>query len=199
MKYPLDLRRSEQLMAEAGFTKGSDGIYTHPVDGRFRAELKTAAAPDWVAEMTTMAAEWRKAGFDIQDAVLPAALSIDPEARVAFPGMFTSITSQGEATLDAFTTAQIPRAENRWRGGNNRGGWSNPEYDRLVGAFATTLDPGQRAEQLVQMARIFTDELPMISILFLAQPYAHLSALRGVLPVAPEGDITWNIHEWTWQ
>ncbi len=199
VKYPYDLRRSEQLMTEAGFIRGTDGVFVGPGEARFRAELKTAISPDWVAEMAAMANEWRRAGFDVQDAVLPAALSIDPEARVAFPGMFTSITSQGEATLEAFTTAQIPRVENRWRGGNNRGGWSNPEYDGLVTAFAATLEPNERAAQLTQMARIFTEELPMISLLFLAQPYARVAALQGVLPVAPEGDITWNIHEWTFQ
>ena len=29
-KHPLDLRRSQQLMTEAGFTRGSDGIYASP-------------------------------------------------------------------------------------------------------------------------------------------------------------------------
>jgi hypothetical protein len=47
--------------------------------------------------------------------------------------------------------------------------------------------------------RIFTAELPAISLFFLGQPYAHVAALRGVLPVAPEGDITWNLHEWEFQ
>ena len=130
---------------------------------------------------------------------LASGSSIDPEARVTFPAMFTSITSQGEGALDAFTTAQIPRVENRWRGGNNRGGWSNPEYDRLLDAFAATLEPRERTAQVAELARIFTEELPVISVLFLAQPYAHVAGLRGVQPVAPEGNITWNVHEWAFQ
>jgi ABC-type transport system substrate-binding protein len=145
-------------------------------------------------ELQAMSSEYRKVGFDIRDAVVPAALSTDPETRATFPAMFTSNTPQG--SFDSFTTAAIPRAENSWRGGANRGGWSNAEYDRLADAFSSTLAVDERAAQVTQMARIFTEDLPMLSLLFLAQPYAHVGGLSGVLPVAPEGDITWNIHTW---
>ncbi len=63
-------------------------------------------------------------------------------------------------------------------------------------AFSTILNPKERGAQTAQMAKILTEDLPMISLLFLAQPYAYVSSLHGVLPVAPEGDIPWNIHEW---
>jgi len=197
--YPYDLQRSAQLMAEAGFTRGADGMYESAVEGRFNAEVKTADSPNWDAEAIAMAATWRAAGFGVQEAVLPAALSTDPEARVTFPGMFTSTTSQGEQTLSAFTIAQIPRAENRWRGGSNRGGWPSPVYDRLLDEFTTSLDPATRAAQLAQMAGVFTDDLPAISLLFEAQPYATVAALHGVLPVGPDGDITWNAYEWAFR
>ncbi|HEY3117062.1 MAG TPA: ABC transporter substrate-binding protein, partial [Chloroflexota bacterium] len=176
-KYPYDVRRGDELMNEAGFAKGSDGFFTSSSEGRFRAELKTADSPDWVAEMQIMASDWKKAAFDIQEAVLPAALSIDPASRVTFPGMFTSISGQGEGTLGTVTTAQIPRVENGWRGGSNRGGWSNTEYDRLFDAFTTTLEAKERGAQVAQMAKVFSEDLPLISLLFLAVPYAHVPAL----------------------
>ncbi|HEY3116455.1 MAG TPA: hypothetical protein VGK54_06920, partial [Chloroflexota bacterium] len=195
-KYPYDPRLSERSMNDAGFVKNPDGFYAN-ARGRFSPELKTTV--DREDEGSVMASGLKRAGFDINFAVLPAALSIDPEARVTFPAMFTSITSQGEGSLPGFTTAQIPKADNNWRTGNNRGGWSSPEYDRLMEAFTSTLDPKERATEVAQMMKIFTDELPAISLLFLAQPYAYASALHGVLPVAPEGDITWNLHEWEYR
>ena len=36
----------------------------------------------------------------------------------------------------------------------------------------------------------------MIPILFLAQPYEVAAPLHGVLPVKPEGNILWNMHQW---
>jgi peptide/nickel transport system substrate-binding protein len=195
LKYPYDARRTDELMREAGFIKGVDGLFASPGEGRFRAELKTTAAPAWQAEMTIMASEWRKAGFDVQDAVLPQAQALDAELRMTFPAMFTSSTSLGERAMVLYSIAEIPRADNRWRGGN-RGGWLNHEYDRLVDAFLMTLDPTERAAQVTQMAKIFTDELPVISLLFNSIPWAHVAALRGLTLVVPESLMAWNIHEW---
>jgi ABC-type oligopeptide transport system substrate-binding subunit len=115
---------------------------------------------------------------------------------VTYAGLSIWTTSQGENALTGFLTSQCPREENNWRTGTNRGCWSNPEFDRLHTAFATTLDAQERATHLARMARIFTEQVPMISVLFLAQPYEVAASLHGVLPVRPEGNILWNMHEW---
>ncbi len=194
-KYPFDVRRTEQLMREAGFTRSGSEPYAGP-EGRFSLEAKTNAAADNTAEQSVLASGWRDAGFDISEAVLPAALAQDAQARATFPGVYTFNTNIGEPSVIGHTTAQIPSAENRWRG-NNRGGWSNPEYDRLSDAYSTTLDSAERERQLVQMMRIFSDELPAISLFFRTQPWAFASALHGLEVVAPEANMAWNIHEWT--
>jgi peptide/nickel transport system substrate-binding protein len=192
-KYPYDPRRAEQLMNEAGFTRGADGFFAGP-DGHFTAALETANRIDKPA--SAMSSNWRTLGYDIGDRSLPPALTTDPAARVTYAGMSIWTTSQGERALTGFVTSQCPRADNNWRTGTNRGCWSNAEYDRLYDAFMTTLDRQQRSVQLTQLARLFTDEVPMISVLFLAQPYEVAASLLGVLPVKPEGNILWNMHEW---
>lgn len=194
VKYPYDLRRSEQLMNEAGFRKGQDGFFASG-DGRFAPELKTNASAEFEAEMSVLAAGWRLGGFDIQEAVLPTAQAQDPQARASFASMFTHNTGLGEPAMIDQITARIPRPENRWAGGN-RGGWSNAEYDRLVEAFNTTLDRNERAKQAAQLTRIYSEELPSITLLFAIQPMAHVAALRGPGLVAPGAVMGWNAHEW---
>jgi hypothetical protein len=44
MKYPLDPRRSEQLMNEVGFRKDADGIFADGGGQRFRTELLSPTA-----------------------------------------------------------------------------------------------------------------------------------------------------------
>ncbi len=193
-KYPFDLRRTEQLMREAGFARAGDGPYTGP-EGRFSLEAKTNAAADNTAEQSVLASGWRDAGFEITEAVLPAAQAQDPQARATFPGVYTFNTNIGEPSVIGHTSAQIPSPENRWRG-NNRGGWSNPEYDRLADAYSTTLDSAERERQIVQMMRLYADDLPAISLFFRTQPWAFASALRGLEVAAPEANMAWNIHEW---
>ena len=196
-KYPYDLRRSEQLMSEAGFTKGSDGVYASPTEGRLAFELKVNASPLYENERSIMASVWRQAGFDVQEAVLPAAQAQDGQARASFPGLYSFSTGLGESALPNFTTALTPRPDNRWFG-NNRGAWANADYDRLSDTFNSTLDRDQRIQQMAQMTRILSEELPTISLYYDLGIVAHLAAVRGPVPVGPDtsGLVAWNVVDW---
>jgi ABC-type transport system substrate-binding protein len=194
-RYPYDLRRSEQLMADAGYTKVS-GTYTSPQDGRFTSELKTNGATDNEQEMTILAAGWRDAGFNVMDAVLPIAQAQDNEVRATFPGMYSNNGPLGEGGMTNQVSTRIPSPENRWNGAN-RGGWVNRDYDRLLDAYSTTLDRTQRGQLVAQAVGIFTEDLPAISLFFRVQPWIFASSLKGLDHVAaPETLQSWNIHEW---
>lgn len=195
IKYPYNLRRSEQLMNEAGFFKGGDGVFASAAEGRFTATVRTAFTADFEEELFIMADGWRKAGFDVQESVIPAAQAQDAELGANFPSMLIRTTFSGTTTLVAFTTSGIPRPATRWRG-TNRGGWSNAEYDGLVDAFNTTLDPTERARQVTRMARIYTEDMPHIPLYFPAAPFPHVASLHGLQVVAPEANRLWNVHEW---
>lgn len=52
-------------------------------------------------------------------------------------------------------------------GGNNRTGWSDPEYDRLIAAAAAELDPAGRYEILRQAEKILVcDQMPVCPLYF---------------------------------
>ena len=196
MKYPYDVRASERLMAEAGFTKNADGLFANP-DGRFSAEVKGG---EDLSEHPILAGGWRQAGFDMHEAVLSGAQAQDPMIRNTFPSLHTSASGAAETNWMAlFSTAQIGTPENRWRG-SNRGGWSNPAFDRMVEAFNTTLDPDQRIQQRVDIARLMSEELPIIMISQNPNVTAHVNAVRG--PTAGISGTTglsaWNIQDWEW-
>jgi peptide/nickel transport system substrate-binding protein len=194
-KYPYDLRRGEQLMNDAGFTRAADGMFASAAEGRFVVEAKTNASADNASEQAVLASEWRRAGFDVQESILPAAQSQDNQVRATYPGMFTFNTALGIAALMNHTSERFPRAENRWQGGN-RGGWSNAGFDRLGDSFNTTLDQSERERQAVEMAKLISDDEPEISLFFRTQPWIHVKSLSGPQLVAPESNMTWNIYEW---
>src|SRR5437868_1130546 len=144
-------------MADAGFRKGADGSYASPTDGRFSAELRYGPnQPD----ATALAAGWKQTGFDISETLVPQALNQDAEYRATFPAMHAFSSFLGEKGAYDFTISEIPRPENRWTGGN-RGGWSDPEYDRLATTLTTTLARSERGPLIAQMKR-WTDELPAV-------------------------------------
>lgn len=115
--------------------------------------------------------------------------------RSHFPGLFTISIPLGEDTLPSINTSGISRPENRWTG-RNRGGWSNPDFDRVSDTFRTTLDQQQRVHLIAQMVRIYSEELPTIPLYFNPIPVAHVAALKGPQAVAPASAIAWNVHQW---
>ena len=100
-----------------------------------------------------------------------------------FPALSTTSRPTDEAQLVNLTSIQIPSAENRWSG-SNRGGWINPEYDGLAEAFATTLDRAERSHQVIQMMRLFSEDVPGIFLYYNEQTVAMLSPMRGPAPIA---------------
>jgi peptide/nickel transport system substrate-binding protein len=159
--------------------------------------LTTASGPN-ETEQSILGSGWRQFGFDVSETILPSAQAQDGQARSSFPGLFTFSVPLGEITLAAAGTAGNSGPENRWTG-RNRGGWSNPEFDRIAEAFTVTLDPSQRVQQIAQMVRVFSDDLPAISMYFNAIPLAHTSALKGPGNVAQQAEVAWNIYEWELQ
>jgi len=192
-KHPFDLRRADELMISAGFTKGSDGFYTSPALGRFASEIKTNNGTDNVAEMTILASGWRQSGFDMQDAVLPVSLAQDAEARATFSGVF-SANGNLEGAIN-FKSSIFPGTPNRFEN-ESRGGWVNPEYGRLRDAYNIALDPAERTRLTVELTKIFNDDLPALSLFFNSQPWIFVSALQGPRLVASESNVSWRIHEW---
>lgn len=91
----------------------------------------------------------------------------------------------------------IPRPDTRWNG-DNHGGWSTAEYDSVVEAFNRTLDPSERIQQRIRIAKLLTEELPVIALYYQLAPVAHVAAVRGPVPVSlgTSGYASWNIHEW---
>jgi peptide/nickel transport system substrate-binding protein len=195
VKYPFDVRASERLMNDAGFTKGSDGFYASPTDGRFSPEVKGG---DDLSEHPILAAGWRQAGFDMREAILAGAQAQDPMVRHTFPSIHTQASGAAETNWMALlTSSQVGTAENRWRG-SNRGGWTNPNFDRLVETFNATLDPDVRIRQRAEIARFLSEEVPVIMLSQNPNVTAHISALRGPTTgiVGTTGLSAWNIHEW---
>lgn len=195
-RYPYDPRRTEQLMSEAGFTRGSDGLLVSTAGERFSPELLDETGAHNEQELAIMADSWRRAGIDVQPALLPAAQLSDAQRRASFPAFYTT-TGGGvrEQRLDFLTTATIPSPENRWSG-QNRGGWSSSEYDRLWHAFATTLDRTDRNRLVVQMEQLASEQLPALMLFFNFGVSAHLAVLKGPDAGAIDSAVNWNVHEW---
>jgi peptide/nickel transport system substrate-binding protein len=194
-KYPLDPRRTEQLMAEGGYFKGADGMYVSPTEGRLSFEIRVIASAQSDAERAIMADGWQRLGFDFEQASYTPVQTQDGQTIGTFRALSSTGGAGGEDASLNYTSAAISRPENRWVGGN-RGGWSNPEYDGLIDAFYTTLDRGERNRQLIQAWKLITEDLGILPLYFNPAVLATPTGLTGVDITAPDAELTWNIQDW---
>jgi ABC-type transport system substrate-binding protein len=129
--------------------------------------------------------------------VLSLAAGRDNEVRATFPGMTQIGLSSKDDSIRNFISAQIGTAATRWRG-DNRGGWSNPDADRLYEAFNSTLDPSERTRQLVELAQVVSDQLPVFVFYPNIRVRAFVSELSGPDVGSPNTLPKWNMHDWAW-
>jgi len=196
--YPYDPRRTEQLMLEAGFAKGSDGVWVspNPQFGRMAFETNVLASPDSNNEMHILADTWRRLGFDVKEVSWSPAQGADNETRNTFSGLSTTSTPPGENALAEYRSDRLPTPQNRWRG-TNRGAWAGvPEYDRLVDTWETSLDRTERTQAVIQMNKILDDQLVVMHLYWKLNAVAAVKNLEGPRLTDPEGTPEWNLHEW---
>jgi peptide/nickel transport system substrate-binding protein len=196
-KYAYDPRRAEQLMAEAGFRKDRENLFTNIAGQRFKSDLRVTTGPEFERGQAIMVATWRQVGFEFSSSLVPASQVPTAEERHTFPGIAFRAGTPERVALGS----EIGTPANRWFG-ENRGAWSNAEYDQLYNLFMTTLDTSERGRHYAQAVKVVTENLPMYVTnfaMYVNSASANLvgptekstgtPAERGTLPY-------WNIHEW---
>lgn len=199
VQHPYDPRRAAQLMRDAGFNQVQEGFFTHPDGRRFSIEYRAIAGPEFERSQALLIDTWKRSGFEVTSAILPANLVRDLESMHTFSGLATRGGGLQERT---FSSAETGTSANRWVG-ENRSGWANDDYDRLLRAFAISLDGPERLAQLTQMLKLVSEYVPIFVLYQAIQVNSYVSSLKGPGPeVAGFGSMTpaalshWNIHEW---
>lgn len=195
-RYPFDVRRSEQLMNEAGFRKDAGGFYT-TAGVRLNFEVRNIQSAQNDAERSIIADGWRRAGFEMIEDVFTPVQTRDGQALGTFRSLsITSARAEREGvTLKDLTSEGISRPETRWIG-QNRGGWFHADYDAAIDRWLSMLDPRERPQYVAQAVKGLTEDLGVIPLHFNPGVIAYAAGLQGVYVRAPAADVGWNIHEW---
>src|SRR5439155_5465524 len=192
-----DPRRAQELMAEAGWTKGSDGFFRDGSGERFTMEVASSAGTKNEQEAAIYVDGLRKVGFDAFQYITPVALIDDNETRVTRGGV--SLRGAGQEYRNYITSA-IPTAENRWRG-NNRPGWSNPEFDRTYRQLERTFPLEERVQLLAQLVRLISVDRAVTMNSWEAVVTTVAAGLQGVevrMPPDASGPEHWG-HKGEWR
>ena len=156
--------------------------------------MKNIAQPRNDAERTILASGWEQFGLEIEEASYRPAEARD-QALSTFRSLGPTGGIQRADRLLAFTTANIASASNNWVG-NNTSGWSNGEFDRLMGRWIVTLDEGEGVQLLVDAARILNEQVGTIPLYYAPSVFVFPSGLKGPDPDSSKDTLDWNMHGW---
>jgi ABC-type transport system substrate-binding protein len=182
-----------------GLQRGPDGFYLGTDRRAFSMEVMVLQSPSSESENAVIVEGYQRLGLNAVTRVLPVAQFGDGQARASYTGLLTTGGVGFEQDMSRYTSAKISRPETRWQG-TNYGAWTNAEYERLWDAYNTTLDRSEQIQQLAQMERILSEEVPQIPMYYtpLITPYAA-SLVGPVLRNARVADNLTHLHAWYWR
>jgi peptide/nickel transport system substrate-binding protein len=191
-KYPYDVSRALALLGEAGWVRGADGMVRDSSGRTLEMEVRTPEDKD----ASIVADYWKQAGIASTPVFISAVNRRNDEYRASFPA--TQLQSGSGGYITNLLTANAPSPANGFRGSNNRGTYSNPEYDRLYRLQLTTLDPEARGNILADIERVITQDVAVGYLMYDAAPMVARSVVKGIKSVSKEiGNPFFNLWEWT--
>jgi len=171
-----DVARAKELLAEAGWTPGSDGVLEQ--DGkRFSVTLLTYSSwPELPPIATALQAQLREVGIEIKVSVgnsseIPARHG-DGTLEIGLVSRLYSIVPDPVGTL----------LQDYGPGGSDWGamGWDNQEIQGLVAKLAVTTNPAERAPLQRRAVEILQQELPSIPVTWSELAIVSSKRITGV-------------------
>jgi peptide/nickel transport system substrate-binding protein len=195
--FPYDQEKAAQLLEQAGFKKGSDGIFEK--DGKKLEFNIVYLSNDPVRKDIAIAvsSDLEKLGITAK----PAGKSRD---EIKVEDWHRVVIRAGGNPMDPddynykeFTSQFIGQ------GTLNLASYSNPQAEKLLEEGRTTFNQDQRKQIYGELQKVLVDDMPTAFIAFGNTIYATSDKVTGIKPrAAPHehggltGELWWNVEEW---
>jgi peptide/nickel transport system substrate-binding protein len=200
-----DPAKAKQLLEQAGWASGADGIRSK---GGVRAALTIVTTTgDKVREQVQqiLVDEWRAIGVELQIKNQPSAVLLsgsysagDPRKKGSID-MWMYASSPGvdphQTVNQRYTTGNIPTAANGGAG-QNYTRFSNAEVDRLIADAGATVEQPRRAKDYADALKILNDNVAIIWMYDRQLLDAFRSSVSG-FKTNTWDNITWNAEDWS--
>ncbi len=149
IKYPYDPEKAAELFAEAGWTKGPDGILTNADGEKLSVSIRTLAGDKTKEAVQAVVAEyWKQAGLEVELDNQPSQIIYDNAHLFQFgwPSVFLfNYGGNPNVLTGEYRCQDIPTEENNWAG-SNLTGICLEEYDTALAEhpMSTELDVAER-------------------------------------------------------
>lgn len=196
--YSLDLKKVEQIMKGAGWTKGGDGVWAK---GGRKAEFTIVSlAGNKRRELTeqVLQSQLKQAGFTMRIKNTTAANLFSKVAPTGDfdMGLWTLVDSFPEPTLEAsFASGSIPSAANG-QAGINFMRIRVPGLDTLLHQVATDIDENTRRAASLKADKLIAQEIPALPLGAVPNVLLWNKRVGGKITINPVRGPWWNLEDW---
>jgi len=159
---PYDPEQAKKLLAEAGYPNGFAMTFFGPNDRYLNDEQVTQTIGQFFARI----------GIDIKVQALPYSVFSTAATNLEYSAFlmgFGNTTGDGARGMTA-VLATFDKASGN--GANNRGRYSNADYDKFIGLAAQATDPAKRAGYLQDAIRVAMKDQAIIPLYFQTTTWA---------------------------
>jgi peptide/nickel transport system substrate-binding protein len=195
-QYPYDPNRAQELLAQAGWVRGSDGVLARQGTGeRFQTGIWGHPDDTRTRLVTILANYWKNVGVDVTVNQIPPERISDQEYGATIPGWWIVNPSSRVFYLPPNTihTRQIPSAATRWNG-QNYGGYSNPKADDLQDRLNATINPTERTAIQQQLVQELMGDVAVLPLYWIVTPTLMRAGVTGPKPLRSYPTLT--IFKW---
>lgn len=198
-KYPFDPAKAKALLAEAGYTPGSDGILQKGGKRLSFTFMTTSGNRVRESVQQVLQTMWKAVGIEVQLTTQPARVYFGDTlpSRKFELAMYAWVFGPESDCEGLYTGDTIP-GPGGTGSGQNFPGYKNDEVTRICHAVPSELDEVKRASMLRRMQELFTDDVPVIPLYLRADFVSHKPGLTPFLPTGAGMPITWNAQQWRW-
>ena len=194
-----DLDRARQILDEAGWVPGPDGIRAK--DGVRLSFANSTTAGNHLREQAQQFLQqtFAEIGVEMTISNLPAAVMwgefwAQSQFDTAMVGITYLIGGDPDVT-NRFHTRAIVAQGGR---GSNNAQYSNPEVDALLEEGVRTFDPKARREIYNRVQELVRRDLPFLPLFSNASVQGHKEGIQGVVPNVNTRTESWNAAAWYW-
>lgn len=201
--YKFDPAKAATLLQQAGFTKGSSGIFQDASGKKLSFNIiNIAGYTDWIASVQVIQDNLKQVGIELKPQNLESNAYFDKLFTGDFQLAFGSLdASPGpnpyyelRNTLHSGTTAAIGTTA-----GGDYGRYNNPAVDALFDQFGATTDSAKQHDLMKQVEAIMLEDVPVIPVVEGVAWYQYSTKDFAGWPTPEDpyaAPAPWNLPDW---
>ncbi len=201
--YSYDLKKAGDLLDQAGWKKGSDGI-REKGGVKMNMTARSSITNQRDKELQVLKQSLKELGINLDLRSVDASVYFGKPDNTDSAIRFTTdinLLATGSSKPDpqtffeGFTIDQMPTKANNW-GGSNINRWADPKYDEMYAQLKRELDPEKRKTIAKQLDEYIIAAGIRIPIIIRNDVYGHRPDLINI-EYSPFSSEAWNIGHWT--